>query len=141
MSSASQPLTTLEQNKILVHRWFEEVWNQSHRETIFELLTESGVLHDGARDIRGAEEFSRFHDALRAQFSEFRFIPLVTLAEDDRVCVHWNCSMTHTASRKPLHISGTSIVRVENGRFVEGWQNWDAAHLYTQLTGQPTLSL
>lgn len=141
MSSASQPLTTLEQNKMLVHRWFEEVWNQSRRETIFELLTEDGVLHDGPRDIRGSGEFARFHDALRSQFSDFHFTPIVTLAEDERVCVHWSCSMTHTSTRKPLHLSGTSVVRIENGRFAEGWQNWDAAHLYTQLTGQPTLAL
>lgn len=140
MSSASQPLTDLEKNKMLVHRWFEEVWNQSRRATIFELLAPDGVLHDGARDMRGPEEFARFHDALRSQFSDFRITPLITLAEGDRVCVHWTCSLTHTATRKPLQLTGTSVVRIENGRFAEGWQNWDAAHLYTQLTGQATLA-
>ena len=141
MSSASQPLTTLEQNKMLVHRWFEEVWNQSRRETIFELLAEGSVLHDGAHDIGGPEEFASFHDRLRSQFSDFHITPQVTLAERDRVCVHWSCSLVHTATRKPLHITGTSVVHIENGRFVEAWQNWDAAHLHTQLTGQSVLAL
>ena len=141
MSSASQPLTDLEKNKILVHRWFEEVWNQSRRETIFELLTENSVLHDGARDIRGQQEFAEFHDTLRSQFSDFRITPVVSLAEGDRICVHWSCSMVHRATRKPLQITGTSVVRIVDGRFAEAWQNWDAAHLYTQLTGQPVLAL
>ena len=141
MSSASQPLTTLEQNKMLVHRWFKEVWNQSRRETIFDLLAPDSILHDGARDIRGPQGFAEFHDLLRSQFSDFRFTPLVTLAEGDRVCLHWSCSMTHTATSKPLHITGTSVVHIDNGRFVEAWQNWDAAYLYTQLTGQPVLAL
>ena len=137
MSSASQPLTTTEQNKLLVVRWFDEVWNQARRETIFELLSDSAVLHDGPQVYRGPEEFARFHDALRAQFSNFKITPIVTVAEGDRVCVHWSCSMVQTAAQKPLHLTGTSVVRIENGRFAEAWQNWDAAHLHAQLTGEP----
>jgi hypothetical protein len=48
MSSASQPLPATQQNKQLVIRWFEEVWNLGRRETIFELLPESAIIHDGA---------------------------------------------------------------------------------------------
>lgn len=141
MTSASAPLSTTQQNKHLVLRWFNEVWNQSRRDTIFELFSPDGVIHDGPRDFRGPEEFARFYDALRQQFSNFEIIPIISLAEGDRVCVHWSCSMLHTATHKPLHLTGTSVVRVEDGHFVEGWQNWDAAHLYTQLTGQPTFTL
>jgi predicted SnoaL-like aldol condensation-catalyzing enzyme len=140
MSSASHSVTTLDQNKMLVVRWFEEVWNQGRRETIFELFAEGGVIHDGPRDIRGPEEFARFYDALHAQFSDFKITPVLSLAEGDRACMHWSSSMTHTTTGKSLEITGTSIVRIENGKFVEAWQNWDAAHLFTQLTGQPTLS-
>jgi SnoaL-like domain len=83
---------------------------------------------------------ARFHDALRSQFSDFQISPVISLAEADRVCVHWSASFTQTATKKPLRINGTSVVRIENGHFAEGWQNWDAAHLHTQVTGQPTLS-
>jgi predicted SnoaL-like aldol condensation-catalyzing enzyme len=136
MSSAPQPLPATEQNKMLVIRWFDEVWNQARRETIFELLGESSILHDGAEQFRGPEEFARFHDSLRSQFSNFKMTPIICLAEGDHACVHWSCSMTHTATQKPLQLTGTSIVRIENGRFAEGWQNWDAAYLHAQLTGQ-----
>jgi len=137
MSSPASSLSVLDQNKQLVIRWFEEVWNQGRRETIFELLREDSTLHDGPQEYRGPEEFARFHDALRSQFSNFKITPVVALAEDDRVCLHWSCTMRHTATQKPLHTTGTSVVRVEAGKFAEAWQNWDAAHLHAQLTGQP----
>jgi predicted SnoaL-like aldol condensation-catalyzing enzyme len=137
MSSASQPLTATEQNKLLVIRWFEEVWNHGRRETIFELLPESAIIHDGAEQYCGPEEFARFHDSLRSQFSNFKITPIISLAEGEHACVHWSCSMIHTATQKALQLTGTSVVRIENGRFAEAWQNWDAAHLYAQLTGRP----
>ena len=136
MSSASQPLTATEQNKLLVIRWFDEVWNHGRRETIFELLLESAIIHDGAEQYRGPEEFARFHDSLRSQFSSFKITPIISLAEDDHACVHWSCSMIHAVTQKALQLTGTSVVRIENGRFAEAWQNWDAAHLYAQLTGR-----
>jgi predicted SnoaL-like aldol condensation-catalyzing enzyme len=140
MAAAAQPPSPLELNKSLVIRWFEEVWNQGRRETISELLAENGVVHDGAQTYRGPEEFSRFYDALRSQFSDFQVTPTLSLAEDDRACVHWSASFTHTATGKRVHVTGTSVVRIESGRFIEAWQNWDAAHLFTQLTGQSLLT-
>jgi predicted SnoaL-like aldol condensation-catalyzing enzyme len=133
MSSTPHSVSVLEHNKQLVIRWFEEVWNQGRRETIFELFSPNAVLHDGANHFHGPEEFIRFHDALRAQFSDFRITPVVALAEGDLACVHWSASFRHTATSKSLQISGTSIVRIENGQFKEAWQNWDAAGLSAQL--------
>jgi predicted SnoaL-like aldol condensation-catalyzing enzyme len=137
MSSASQPLTATEQNKLLVIRWFDEVWNHGRRETIFELLLKSAILRDGAEQYHGPEEFARFHDSLRSQFSNFKITPTISLAEGNYACVHWSCSMIHTATQKALQLTGTSVARIENGRIAEAWQNWDAAHLYAQLTGRP----
>ena len=124
--------STLEANKALLIRWFEEVWNQGRRETIKELFAADGVLHDAAGVYRGPEEFSRFQDALRAQFSNFSIQPIVSLAEGELVCVHWSAGCVHTASGKLVRVTGTSILRVRNGQFVEGWQNWDAAGLAAQ---------
>jgi len=133
MSSAPQSLSPLEQNKHLVVRWFEEVWNQGRREAIFELFAPDAVLHDGPRDMRGPAEFCAFHDALRSQFSDFRISPVVSLAEGDLACVHWSAEFLHTPTGRRVRITGTSVVRVANNQFVEAWQNWDAAHLAAQL--------
>lgn len=140
MSSASSPITALENNKALLSRWFDEVWNQRRRETIFELFAQNGIIHDGPRQFHGPDDFARFYDTLQAQFSDLKITPILSLAEGDRVCMHWSCSARHSPTGKHVEITGTSVVRIENGKFVEGWQNWDAAHLFTEITGTPTLS-
>jgi predicted SnoaL-like aldol condensation-catalyzing enzyme len=140
MSSAAQPVSTLEKNKQLLIRWFEEVWNQGRRETIFELFPD-GIIHDGSARLTAPEEFCSFYDALHAQFSDFRFSPVVSLAEGDLACMHWTIAFHHTASGKALNVTGTTIVRVENGVFAEAWQNWDTASLSAQLSGQPPAPL
>jgi predicted SnoaL-like aldol condensation-catalyzing enzyme len=135
MSASGHPLSLIERNKQMIVRWFEEVWNQGNRSTISELLHADAVLHDGARDFRGPGEFLTFHGELHAQFANFRITPVVVLAEDDLVCMHWSADFRHKKSDKAVHITGTSVIRIEGGRFVEGWQNWDAAALQAQLAG------
>jgi ketosteroid isomerase-like protein len=139
MSAAFPSLSIPEQNKQLLIRWFDEVWNKSRRETISELFAENGVIHDGSKEYRGPREFERFYDALQAQFSDIKITPIASVAEDDRVALHWSCAARHKETQKHMDITGTSIVRVENGRFVEAWQNWDAAHMYAEITGQSIL--
>ena len=131
--STPQMQTTAEQNKQIMVRWFEEIWNQGKRETIHELFAEQGILHDGSATFHGPDEFCRFYDAFQANFTDFRAEPLISLAERDLACLHWSISFRHNASNKPLHVTGTSVVRFQNGQLIEGWQNWDAASLARQL--------
>jgi len=131
--STPQMQTTAEQNKQLMVRWFEEVWNQGRRETIHELFAQKGVLHDGTTTYRGPDEFGRFFDSFRTQFADFHATPVISLAEGDFACLHWSISLRHRASNKQAIVTGTSVVRFHNGQLVEGWQNWDAASLAAQL--------
>jgi predicted SnoaL-like aldol condensation-catalyzing enzyme len=131
--STPQMQTTAEQNKQLMVRWFEEVWNQGRRETIHELFAENGILHDGSTIYHGPDQFCRFFDAFRSQFLDFHATPVVSLAEGDLACLHWSLSFRHKDSEKPLSVTGTSVVRFQNGQLIEGWQNWDAASLAVQL--------
>jgi predicted SnoaL-like aldol condensation-catalyzing enzyme len=132
MSSAG-PQSNLEQNKALLARWFAEVWNESRTETIKALYSENCVLHDGAETIRGVEEFTQFHDNLRKQYSDFSITPIVTLAEGDLVAMHWSASFRHKELNKWVKVTGMDIARVQNGKFVEAWQNWDTASVTAQL--------
>ena len=134
MSASPQSITSLDQNKQLVIRWFDEVWNQGRRESIAQLLASDGVIYDGATAIRGPAEFERFYDRLRAQFSDVCISPVLVLAEGDLACIHWFSEFKHNASGKKAHVTGTSIVRIKDGRFIEAWQNWDAAGLAAQLS-------
>jgi predicted SnoaL-like aldol condensation-catalyzing enzyme len=141
MSASPQSITTLDQHKQLAVRWFEEVWNRGNRDTIAKLLAPDGVIYDGANIIRGPAEFEKFYDRLREQFSDFKISPVLVLAEGDLACIHWFCQSQHNATGKTTEITGTSIVRIKDGRFIEAWQNWDAASLAAQLSGEPAPQL
>jgi len=132
--SASSTVSALDQNKQLIIRWFEEIWNRGNRDVIPQLFAPDGVLHDGAALIRGPAEFESFYDGLRAQFSDIKISPVLVLAEGDLACIHWFAEVKHSSTGKSAHITGTSIVRIKDGRFLEAWQNWDAAGLAGQLS-------
>ncbi len=46
-----QEQSTLEENKALLRRWFDEVWNQGHAEAIDEMFAADGVAH-GLSDLK-----------------------------------------------------------------------------------------
>jgi ketosteroid isomerase-like protein len=114
-------------------RWFEEVWNQSRREAIDEMFPENAVLHDGPTDYRGPAEFKRFYDTLRTQLSDVRVTVLETISEGDMVCARWSSTAIHSNTGKHVAVTGMSLLRFENGRLAEGWQNWDQHGLLQQL--------
>ncbi|HKD06145.1 MAG TPA: ester cyclase [Bryobacteraceae bacterium] len=123
-------------------RWFEEVWNKGNRAAIAEMLAPEAILHEGNTDSVGPEGFYAFYDRLNAAFSEFRITIHDTIAEGDRVCVRWTCSCKHTgdglgvpATQRVVHVTGISILRVANGRMVEGWQNWDMLRMMEDIQG------
>jgi hypothetical protein len=83
--STPQAQTTTDQNKQIILHWFREVWNEGRRETIEELFSPEGVLHDGPASYHGREEFYRFYDEIRSEFSEFEVKEITLLAEGDLV--------------------------------------------------------
>jgi predicted ester cyclase len=91
--------------------------------------------------IRGPQEFADFHDRIRAQFDDIHIEPGVILAENDLVGLRWTVSGIHKATGKNSKVTGTSIVRVKDGRFIEAWQNWDAAGMAAQLSDSPSAQL
>jgi predicted ester cyclase len=132
-----------EANKQLARRWFEEVWNKQRCEAIAEMLTSDSVLHEGDEEARGPEGFYPFYDRMQAAFSEIKFTVYDALAEGDKVCLRWSCTMRHTGpglgvapTNKQLHTTGISIVTVANGMLGEGWQNWDMLSLIQQVKGE-----
>ena len=93
------------------------------------------MLYEGHLPIRGPEEFAAFYDRLRARFRDIHISTGLALAEGDLVSLRWTVRCTDKESGKAAEASGISIARIRDGRFVEAWQNWDAAGLAAQLIG------
>ena len=130
-------------NKNLAKRWFEEAWNKGRRDAISEILAPDAVIQEDCESTVGPEGFYPFFDRMQAAFSDFRVSFHDAIAEDDMVCLRWSCSMRHTGAGlgiaptgTELHTTGISIVRIADGKFVAGWQNWDMLGLIQQIKGQ-----
>jgi steroid delta-isomerase-like uncharacterized protein len=128
----------------VLHRWFEEVWNQGLESSIDELMAEGALIHgiatpDG-KPMRGAADFKPFYQQFRAAFPDMRITVEDMLVDGDKLAARCSVTATHTGpgvmpgpTNKAVSISGICIARVENGKIVEGWNNFDFLSLYQQL--------
>ena len=88
-----------EENKAVVRRWFEEVWNQGREASIDELFPAEGVGHglgDSESDVHGPEEFKPFAANIRGSIPDTHIRVEDILSEGDRVAVRVTLEGTHT---------------------------------------------
>ena len=133
-----------EENKALIQRWFEEVWNQGREDAIDEMFAEDGVAHgladEAGEPLRGAAGFKPFVQKFRGAFPAIEVVVEDTIAEGDKVAArctvrgrHQSDSLGFAATQRPMEISGISIVRVRDGKIVEAWNNYDFMSMFKQL--------
>ncbi len=139
---------SVEENVQLMRRWFKEVWNEGKLQTIHELLAPNAVgmgeLENGGA-IRGPEEFGVFVERHRGAFPDIRIEIQDIFGADDKVVLRWSAKMTHrgdhlgiAATGKSVRITGISIARIENGKIIEGWDNWDQLAMLRQIGAYET---
>ena len=128
------------ENKLLVRRWFEEVWNKGRADAIDEMLATDAVVHGLGSGVTGPAEFKAFHSAYRNAFPDVTIRIDDIVAEGDIVAARWSGTGTHrggglgfAATGRGIQFSGMLFVRVQNGRLVEGWNNFDQLGMLQQL--------
>ena len=140
-----------EENRELLHRWFEEVWNQGREDAIEEMFAEDGIAHGLADEtgapLRGTSAFREFHRKFRGAFPDIVVTVEDTVVEGDKVAgrcsvraVHAGDHLGFAATQMPMEITGMTIVRVENGKIAEAWNNFDFMSMFQQLGASPTAS-
>jgi steroid delta-isomerase-like uncharacterized protein len=131
-------------NEALVRRWFEEVWNKRRADAVDEMFAEDGVAHglsdDAGSPLRGPTAFKEFHAKFVEAFPGIVVTVEDTIAEGDKIAArctvrgkHQGDSLGFAATQAPIEISGIAIVRIENGKIVEAWNNFDFMTMYKQL--------
>jgi steroid delta-isomerase-like uncharacterized protein len=137
-----------EQNKTIVRRLFDELWNKGNLPVADELIAPTYTHHDASTpDLgRGPESEKKRVTLYRTAFSDLRLTVEDMIAEGETVVARWSCRGAHKGdlngiapTGKQFVISGVSIVRFAGGRMVEGWINWDALGLMQQLSVVPEL--
>ena len=133
-----------EENKELMRRWFEEVWNKGRSEAIAEMFAEDGIAYGLANEsgntLRGPADFQAFHKNFRAAFPDITVTVEDAIAEGEMVaarCVvrgqHTGDGLGFAATERPMEITGITIARIRDGKIVEAWNNFDFMSLYQQL--------
>ena len=133
-----------EENKALMRRWFEEVWNKGRAEAIPEMFAEEGIAHglsdDPANPLRGPAGFLPFHTQFREAFPNIEVVVEDLTAEGDLVATRCSVRGKHTgdslgfaATQLPVEFTGIAITRIKDGKIVEAWNNFDFMKMYRQL--------
>lgn len=133
--------------RTLAHEWFEEVWNKGRADAIAELFADDGIAHGltdaEGNELRGPIAFRVFFDSFRSAFPDLRIEVVDTICEGDKIAARCEVRGTHAgdgigiaATNRPISFTGMTILRIENGKIAEAWNNFDFQGLYTQLGRQ-----
>ena len=130
-----------EQNKALVRRFLDQVFNNARPEVIDELLADDYVDHSASPgQAPGAAGTRQVYDMYRTAFPALRVEIHDLVAEDDLVVVRATFTGTSRGplmgappTGKPVQIASMVIVRLRDGLFVERWEQMDLLGLMLQL--------
>ena len=133
---------SLDENKALVRRFYEEVWGKGNVDVAEEVFASDYVRHDlrPTTTAPGPEGQKQIAAALRAAFPDLRFDIEIVLGEGEYVAARWTASGTHSGAWGDVEptgrfvtFSGVNIFRFEEGLVAEIWNHRDDLGLRQQL--------
>ncbi|MCB0035474.1 MAG: ester cyclase [Anaerolineales bacterium] len=120
-----------EENKAIVRRLWEEVWNQNNLAVCDEIFDETYAKHE-----------KRFAPIMRTAFPDLHFTIEDMIAEKDKVVTRLMLTGTHqgefmgvATTGNAIKVTCTWIHRLSENRIVEGreWGEWDTLGMMKQL--------
>jgi steroid delta-isomerase-like uncharacterized protein len=138
----------IEENKRVIERHFEEIWNEYRLEVVGELVSSDYFTHSPVPgQPQGIEGFSFAVRTVREGFPDMVITVEDLIGEEDKVVARLTATGTHTGKLGPIEPtgrkatwSGIRIFRMEAGKIAEHWAIWDDVSLGRQLGILPPLS-
>ena len=131
--------------KTIVRHVLEEPW-KGNWDVIDEYIAPGYIGHDPSQPeaIRGIEgskaNFQQYIDA----FAGAKITVDEQIAEGDIVATRWTGRGTHTGeisgiapTGKDITVSGITISKLQDGKIVEEWTNWDTLGMLVQIGAVP----
>jgi steroid delta-isomerase-like uncharacterized protein len=132
-------MSTIE-NKSIVRHFIAEVINQGRLALIDELLAPTYRYHAPGMEVSTPEGMEQLFTVLRTAFPDWHETTEELIAEGDKVVFRVTGHGTHQGdfmgvppTGKQVSMSGIDIVRIEDGKLVEHWANFDQMGLLQQL--------
>ncbi len=115
------------ESRVLIGRFYEEVWNQGNLHAIDEICAADFCHYDSVgRDTHDLASFKQYVAATYAAFPDLDVTLSEMIAEGDKVVVHWTLHGTHRGTclgiaptGKRVELEGVSIYRAADGQIVE----------------------
>jgi steroid delta-isomerase-like uncharacterized protein len=134
------------ENKAIVRRLYEEVWNKRKIELVSEIISPSHALQapNVAGSAVGPEAYKRQTTLFLTGYPDLHWTIEDMIAEDDKVVACWTISGTHRgdfmgvpATNKKVSVDGMTIHHISNGKIMDSYSNWDALGMMQQLGAVP----
>src|SRR5215470_9162010 len=139
-----------ERNKAVVGRWFTEFWGKEVNLAVVDAIAAPDMLLQYSLHAprRGRDDIKAFMKDFRAAFPDLNFWGTADLiAEGDYVVGQWEGGGTHSgpafsdfltgslpaATGRTMHFTGTTVLKLENGKIVSEIGLDDGVAALTQL--------
>ena len=124
-----------------------EMWNTGDLSRFDEVYATNYVNHDPSRpDVVDYESVKAMIAENHKSIHGFKQIVGDLIIENDKIVSRWAVTGTHTGplggippTGKKINFTGMTISRVEQGKIVEGWWNYDMLGLLQQLGVIPSM--
>jgi steroid delta-isomerase-like uncharacterized protein len=129
-------------NRAIILRLYDEVWNKRKFEIVSELISPSHALSgpNFSGSSVGPEAYKHQVALFIAGIPDLRFTLEDTVSENDKVVVCWSMAGTHQgefmgipATNKKISFDGMTIHHITHGKIMDSFSNWDALGLMRQL--------
>ncbi len=133
---------SIEQNKALVRRFYDEVWSKGNLDAADDIFAADYVRHDlrPGNPLAGPAGQKKIAADFRAAFPDLRQTIDLVVAEGDMVVARWTMEGTNTGpwggvppTGKHAKIAGVNIFRIAHGKVVELWNHRDDLGMMQQL--------
>lgn len=132
---------SVEENKAIVHRITEEIFNKGNVAAADELIASNFVDHNPVSgQPAGLEGLKQVVTMFRTAFPDLHCTVEEMIAEGDKVMARGTIRGTHKGefmgvppTGKRVRVTGIDIVRIAGGKVVERWGNFDEMGMMQQL--------
>ena len=133
-----------ENNKLIIRKFFEEVYNKGNLEMADELVSPGYISHNKLNlEVLGSAGIKKAAAMQRQAFPDQVTVLDDIIAEGDRVVVRGHDTGTHTgalfmgisASGNKFNVTWIDIFRVADGKLQEAWLEIDIEDFRKQLRG------
>jgi steroid delta-isomerase-like uncharacterized protein len=133
-------------NKAVIRRLYNDVWNKRNLAAIDEIISPSHALYEpDAYDSRvGPAAYRATAERFLRGIPDLRFTVQEVISEGNKFVVVWVVTGTHQgefygvpATNKKLSLEGITIHQIKNGKIFDSYVSWDELGMMRQVGAVP----